>query len=70
MYVDVNITPTRTGRIGIYEGDDVRDIAKNFKKTFQLNNAMLHMLTLQLEQHLSNYKQKMAQEQGVVEEEN
>ena len=30
MYVDVNITPTKTGRIGIYEGDDVRDIAKNF----------------------------------------
>ena len=30
MYVDVNITPTKTGRIGIYEGDDVREIAKNF----------------------------------------
>lgn len=34
MYVDVNITPTKTGRIGIYEGDDVKDIAKNFTKTF------------------------------------
>jgi hypothetical protein len=34
MYIDVNITPTRTGRIGIYEGDDVRELAKNFKKTF------------------------------------
>ena len=30
MYVDVNITPTKTGRIGIYEGDDVRDLARNF----------------------------------------
>ena len=34
MYIDVNITPIRTGRIGIYEGDDVRELAKNFKKTF------------------------------------
>ncbi len=40
LYVDVNITPTRysllvdnycrTGRIGIYEGDNIRDLAKNF----------------------------------------
>ena len=52
MYVDVNITPTKTGRIGIYEGDDVRELAKNFQRTFQLNSAMLHMLVLQLESHV------------------
>ena len=34
MYVDVNITPTKTGRIGIFEGDDVRDLAKNFQRAF------------------------------------
>ena len=34
MYVDVNITPTKTGRIGIYEGDDIREVAKNFAKAF------------------------------------
>lgn len=34
MYVDVNITPTKTGRIGIYEGDNVKDLAKNFTKAF------------------------------------
>ena len=34
MYIDVNITPTRTGRIGIYEGDDVNELARNFQKTF------------------------------------
>ena len=45
MYIDVNITPTRTGRIGIYEGDDVRELAKNFKKTFQLNSTMQSLLT-------------------------
>ncbi len=30
MYIDVNITPTRTGRIGIYEGDEVKELARNF----------------------------------------
>ncbi len=34
MYIDVNVTPVKTGRIGIYEGDDVRDLARNFQKTF------------------------------------
>lgn len=34
MYVDVNITPTKMGRIGIYEGDNVKDLAKNFQKAF------------------------------------
>lgn len=58
MYIDVNITPTRTGRIGIYEGDDVRELAKNFKKTFQLNATMLNLLTQQLEHHLQLYKEK------------
>lgn len=58
MYVDVNINPTKSGRIGIYEGDDVRDLARNFQKTFQLNNNMLELLTRQLEQHLTAYKQK------------
>jgi len=30
MYVDVNITPTKAGRIGIYEGDNIKDLARNF----------------------------------------
>ena len=34
MYVDVNITPTKTGRIGIYEGDDLKELARNFSKAF------------------------------------
>ena len=49
MYVDVNITPTKTGRIGIYEGDDVTELARNFQRTFQLNKTMLTLLTQQLE---------------------
>lgn len=52
MYIDVNINPTKTGRIGIYEGDEIKDLVKNFQKTFQLNKLMVHLLTQQLEQHL------------------
>ena len=34
LYVDVNITPTKSGRIGIYEGDDLKELARNFCKAF------------------------------------
>ena len=34
LYVDVNVTPTKTGRIGIHVGDDIREVAKNFCKAF------------------------------------
>ena len=59
MYVDVNITPTKTGRIGIYEGDDIKEVAKNFARTFQLNSSMYQMLIKQLDQHLQSYREKM-----------
>lgn len=59
MYIDVNINPTKTGRIGIYEGDDIRDLVKNFQKTFQLNKLMVHLLTQQLEEHLRKYYERL-----------
>jgi len=62
MYVDVNITPTRTGRIGIYEGDDLRELARNFCKAFQLNHSMHGLLIQQLEDHLRTYRQQQEAE--------
>ena len=44
LYVDVNVTPTKMGRIGIHEGDDVRELARNFCKTFGLNKSMYDAL--------------------------
>ena len=38
----------RKGRIGIYEGDDLKVLAKNFSRTFNLNQTML----ISLEEHL------------------
>ena len=40
LYVDVNVTPTKTGRIGIHVGDDIREVARNFCKAFQLGKHM------------------------------
>jgi hypothetical protein len=37
LYVNVNITPTKTGKVGIYEGDDLAQIAKTFCRSFSLN---------------------------------
>jgi len=44
MYVDVNIGNGRTGRIGIHTGDDLRTLAQNFAKIFQLDrNSVLQL---------------------------
>ena len=49
LYVDVNVTPAKMGRIGIHEGDDVRELARNFCKTFSLNKAMHDALLAHLQ---------------------
>ena len=54
----MNITPVKTGRIGIYEGDDVRELARNFAKTFQLSGGVQALLTQQLEYNLMLYRER------------
>lgn len=44
VYVDVNVGKGRTGRIGVHEGDNVRELARNFGKAFQLDKEMQHKL--------------------------
>ena len=60
LYVDVNVTPTKMGRIGIHEGDDVRDLARNFCKTFSLNKSMYDALIAHLQQSVARYYEKQA----------
>lgn len=55
LYVDVNVTPTKTGRIGIHEGDDVRELARNFCKTFGLHKTMYDALLKHLQQSVAKY---------------
>ena len=60
LYVDVNVTPTKMGRIGIHEGDDVRELARNFCKTFSLNKSMYDALIAHLYQSVARYYEKQA----------
>mmetsp|Transcript_18799 Transcript_18799/g.33404 ORF Transcript_18799/g.33404 Transcript_18799/m.33404 type:complete len:533 (+) Transcript_18799:65-1663(+) len=50
VYVDVNVGHGRTGRIGVYEGDNLRLLAKNFAKAFQLDRGAQHRLEELLQQ--------------------
>ena len=61
LYVDVNVTPTKTGRIGIHVGDDIRDVARNFCKAFQLGKPMQDSLIKHLLQSVQRFHEKKAQ---------
>ena len=39
VYVDVKVGHGRSGRVGVKEGDDCRQLACSFAKAFQLNKA-------------------------------
>jgi hypothetical protein len=40
LYMDVNMGPGRTGRIGIHEGDDADVLAKNFAQSYKLDEVL------------------------------
>jgi hypothetical protein len=40
LSIEVSISPTKQGKIGIKEGDDTRVLAKNFCKTYNLPKDM------------------------------
>jgi hypothetical protein len=55
LSIEVSITPTRSGRIGIKEGDDLKVLASNFCKAYQLHKDMQESLVDQLQSHLDSY---------------
>jgi len=55
VYVDVNVGPGRTGRIGIHEDDDPKILAKNFAIAFQLNQEMYISLEELLTQQINDF---------------
>ncbi|KAL0484223.1 hypothetical protein AKO1_004778, partial [Acrasis kona] len=44
LYMDVNLGPGRTGRIGIHEGDDPKTLAKNFAASYKLDDVLTKRL--------------------------
>ena len=53
--IEVSITPTKSGRVSIKEGDDLHKVAFNFCRTYQLGTDMQMSLEKQLTHHLENY---------------
>lgn len=64
MSIEVSLTPQKTGRIGIKEGDDLRELAKNFCMAYSLHKDTIETLTEQLQSHMDKYedikKEKLA----------
>jgi len=50
LFVDVNVGHGRTGRIGVHEGDDLRVLARNFARAFQLDCELEQRLEQMLHQ--------------------
>jgi len=44
LFVDVNLSGGRKGRIGMHDGDDPRQLAENFGKAYQLDATMVNQL--------------------------
>jgi len=54
LFMDVNLGPGRTGRIGIHEGDDPRLLARNFATTYQLDERLTARLEDLIRQHMES----------------
>jgi len=55
VYVDVDIAPGKTGRIGIHQGDDPNQLAESFARTYSLNPKMKESLVKLLQSYLDAY---------------
>ena len=53
--IEVSVTPTKSGRIGIKNGDNLQKVAQNFCKAYQLNKEMEDSLVCQLQNHMDKY---------------
>ena len=54
LYMDVNLGPGRTGRIGLHEGDDPAELASNFALTYGLDEAMTGRLQQLIRKYLND----------------
>jgi hypothetical protein len=64
LYMDVNLGPARTGRIGLHEGDDPATLAANFAKAYGLDDGMQTKLTGLIERYLAEVVPELAAASG------
>ncbi|KAL4435957.1 hypothetical protein ABPG74_022192 [Tetrahymena malaccensis] len=60
MYLDVNITTSKKGRIALYKGDDYKKVAKDFAKIYRLNQEALQELEERVYQAIHIYYSQFA----------
>lgn len=55
LYVDINISKGKSGKIAIYQGDKPEEVANNFAKIYNLSNSAKLKLINKLEGILNAY---------------
>lgn len=63
LYMDVNLGPGRTGRIGLHHGDDPEQLASNFARTYQLDATMRGRLQALIEKYMAEVLPDLAAQQ-------
>jgi len=58
LFVDVNVGHGKSGRIGVHEGDDFRELAVNFGKAFQLDRNVVFKLEEMLQEVYSEHRRR------------
>jgi hypothetical protein len=53
LYMDVNLGPGKTGRIGLHQGDDPVQLAGNFARAYQLDTTMRDRLQQLIERYMA-----------------
>lgn len=60
LYMDVNLGPGRTGRIGLHQGDDPVQLAANFARAYQLDATMRNRLQQLIERYMTEVVPELA----------
>ena len=55
LYMDVNLGPGKTGRIGLHEGDEPAALAANFARTYTLDGVMRSRLQQLIERYMAEF---------------
>jgi len=64
LYMDVNLGPGRTGRIGLHQDDDAALLAANFARAYQLDGAMRDRLQQLIEKYMAEVLPDLASQAG------
>eukprot|EP00908_Phaeocystis_cordata_P016484 Transcript_27744.p1 GENE.Transcript_27744~~Transcript_27744.p1 ORF type:complete len:816 (+),score=406.70 Transcript_27744:122-2569(+) len=64
LYMDVNLGPGKTGRIGLHQGDDAAMLAANFARAYQLDGSMRDRLQQLIEKYMAEVLPGLASQAG------